>query len=144
MSENYPCADCRWSPPSAFDGKPCMTWGGVNMDDYISREMALEAISEECKVCGPSGNCPFIMNCWIKQHRKALLNVPAADVRPVVRGRWNVVSFRNVRTGVLKKCVCSVCSFTETYFKEPNFCPNCGADMRLNKIRRLENSTGEN
>ena len=23
MSENYPCADCRWSPPSSCDGKPC-------------------------------------------------------------------------------------------------------------------------
>lgn len=52
--------------------------------DYISRAAAIDAISEECKVCGPSGNCPFIMNCLIKQKRKVLRAVPPADVRPVV------------------------------------------------------------
>lgn len=48
--------------------------------------------------------------------------IPAADVRPVVRGRWE--NFKG-------KPKCSHCKavWTEDYF-DHNFCPRCGADMR--------------
>ena len=62
-----------------------------------------------------------------------LLHVPAADVRPVVRGQW-------IKTAALApfeddKFECSVCGSWPwwcgvTDANLPNFCPNCGADMR--------------
>ncbi len=58
-------------------------------------------------------------------------NLPAADVRPVVRGKWN-------RTDAYPhRIYCSACY--KTYLKNDellerwefpmNFCPNCGASM---------------
>ena len=49
--------------------------------------------------------------------------VPAADFRPVVRGKWEFIAFMIFK--------CSNCQ--ETFYEElevNNFCPNCGADMR--------------
>lgn len=48
--------------------------------------------------------------------------IPAADVRPVVRGRWVDEPIKGIRYH------CSVCQgrFDYTWY----FCPNCGADMR--------------
>ena len=110
------------------------------MDDYISLDAAIEAISEECKVCGPSGNCPFIMNCHVKQKRKALRTVPPAAVRPAVEARW-VELPRNTPNPITGKCGvyvgCSNChaplptdSFLD-YLRESdsNFCYSCGAKM---------------
>lgn len=58
-------------------------------------------------------------------------SAPAADVRPVVRGKW--VKIRTHDGGVWKSIACSNCKY-EPWFSsaEPlyNFCPNCGADMR--------------
>ena len=62
----------------------------------------------------------------------AVDRIPAADVRPVVLGKWN-------RTDAYPhRLYCSVCY--KTYLKNDellerwefpmNFCPNCGADMR--------------
>ena len=45
--------------------------------------------------------------------------IPAADVRPVVRGEWELVD------DVL--WLCSKCHYAHG---RSNFCPNCGADMR--------------
>lgn len=50
------------------------------------------------------------------------------EVRPMVRGRWN----RYEHDGEIWANYCSVCNI---YLPlgldwEPNFCPNCGADMR--------------
>jgi hypothetical protein len=53
--------------------------------------------------------------------------VPTADVRPVVRGKWEVKS-QKIRGYSIDFYKCSVCG------NEPdekyNFCPQCGADMR--------------
>ena len=56
--------------------------------------------------------------------------IPAADVRPVVHGRWEPGN-----------PICPICG--ESKFKEldadiwadwmPPYCPNCGADMREEK-----------
>ena len=50
--------------------------------------------------------------------------VPAADVRPVVRGRWECA------TPVT--CKCSECGHAigDWYVARYNYCPSCGADMR--------------
>ncbi len=48
--------------------------------------------------------------------------IPAADVRPVVRGAWRRIG----KTGRI--FVCSACDKTFPY--KTRCCPNCGADMR--------------
>ncbi len=52
-------------------------------------------------------------------------SIPAADVRPVVRGKW--IRPTRVPDSMLDEC--SVCGF-DTGAYTFNFCPNCGADMR--------------
>lgn len=49
---------------------------------------------------------------------------PAADVRPVVRGKWEQVDDYRYPWG------CTNCR--KTFSGQYNFCPNCGADMRGN------------
>ena len=56
--------------------------------------------------------------------------IPAADVRPVVRGKW--MWFGDCSNEGL---YCSVCKNKIHEARNPkkklsNFCPNCGADMR--------------
>lgn len=55
---------------------------------------------------------------------RGLREKKAADVRPVVRGRW-----RWVGQDQWNDCYeCSQCGKMNT--DNSNFCPNCGADMR--------------
>lgn len=49
--------------------------------------------------------------------------IPAADVRSVVRGTWITRPYMMGNTQY-----CSLCG--ENYGMKHNFCPNCGADMR--------------
>jgi hypothetical protein len=65
--------------------------------------------------------------------------IPAADVRPVAKGKWLPYEF-----GDYHWHKCSVCGVADKYietvyrkgfidneiFSVRNFCPNCGADMR--------------
>ena len=63
---------------------------------------------------------------------EAIRHIPAADVRPVVRGRW----LKRDDNPPLIECKCSVCEFADygtkidEYWFKRNFCPICGADMR--------------
>ena len=50
--------------------------------------------------------------------------IPAADVRPVVRGRWSRIDYEP--HGHDYKC--SACGWKNDM--PTHFCPNCGADMR--------------
>ena len=72
---------------------------------------------------------------------RELQDMPAADVSPVVRGRW--ISNRDGETVVQIKdgepqesCFCSVCGewlvASDEYDVKGNFCPNCGAKMEEN------------
>ena len=98
--------------------------GGGGVNDYISREKILNTPSVRQYVHIHTGESKpedwAIMGCDIR-------DFPAADVQPIVRGNWE--------PGV---AFCPVCG--EDKFKnldadiwadwQPNFCPNCGADMR--------------
>ena len=79
------------------------------MPEYIERE---KAIAETRK--------PRLTDAEL---RRRLASIPAADVRPVVHGKW-------LRTPTFW-AYCSVCG--EEPPKETNittnFCPNCGASM---------------
>ena len=80
------------------------------MAEYIERDAVLSAIwkmSAEHDVFFPA----IILD--------AIKSIPAADVRPVVRGKWIKIKYRSI---------CRDCSFRG--FASWNFCPNCGADRR--------------
>lgn len=98
-------------------------------DDYISRQVAIDYLminmrwvdEDDCTI-DDDGEKRAIITDYIN-------GVPPADVRPVVRGRWE------------RKCddVCywSECSNCGKYPPKnrygqewlSDFCPNCGADM---------------
>ena len=83
------------------------------MSDYISREAVLEMLKQECS--------PMVF-----AYLADLVNdIPTADVRPVVRGKWDDDGCGWVR--------CSICRGAIAVARGGNrfnFCPNCGADMR--------------
>lgn len=63
----------------------------------------------------------------VQAYANAISKIPAADVRPVVRGEWKWEMYQYTP-------YCSICG--ERGFPGPangkkyNFCPNCGSDMR--------------
>lgn len=60
-----------------------------------------------------------------KVFTSAIINAPAADVAPLVHGRWDVVEGRR-----LDNAICSNCGRRfQAYYEEYHFCPNCGAKM---------------
>ena len=68
--------------------------------------------------------CRFIQDEWGEWIlAEDIINLPAADVKPVVRGRW--IDTDNY----YQRWKCSVCG-NHTRDARPPFCPNCGADMR--------------
>ena len=88
------------------------------MTDYISRRSVMELVQFMPAKGGPIGIVPT----------KAVLQIPAADVRPVVHGHWEESPMNGI--------VCSECGrerplepFGETEWNS-DFCPWCGADMR--------------
>ena len=51
----------------------------------------------------------------------AVVDMPDADVKPVVRGEWRYEPNEDWYR-------CSVCG--DTRYDEENYCPNCGAEMK--------------
>lgn len=78
--------------------------------DYIEREKVWSALNAAC--------VPYN-----RATAKAIESIPAADVRPVVRGKW--IDHQEGRWIYAK---CSECGTLHDV--KSNFCPNCGADMR--------------
>lgn len=80
------------------------------MDEYIEREAAIEALSR-------GDGCGNVC-------RRAIERILAADVAPVVHGRW----VHHIAGGKqISACWCSVCNVEHE--TEQNYCPNCGAKM---------------
>lgn len=99
-------------------------------DEYIRRDDALKYIkSEQCKTCSDIGLCG---NCAVLVAVRLLEKVPAADVAPVVHGKWGD---NGIEGSMLVKC--SVCGF-DCGANSFSYCPNCGARMR--KAKRGEDS----
>ena len=111
------------------------------MDDYISRKAAREAFENaDADVCEsyPDGACDW--GFGMKNIQEVIDGIPAADVEPVRRGRWECVY--DDSTGETD-ITCSHCKNTRTvngcfvstdgkscYFEDDS-CPSCGAKMNL-------------
>ena len=89
------------------------------MAEYIDRDKALASIRYEDPAFA-----------------YAIERIPAADVRPVVHGKWEQKEVFEAKGYVdeLQSAFCPVCQRYHTtpysyYFTQYNFCPNCGAMM---------------
>lgn len=91
------------------------------MTEYIKREAAIRVT---CMGCCEEGNCNE--RCV---DIARLIEIPAADVKPVVRGEW----IPKNADGSWRVDTCSACKKDTHYVRYApayDFCPNCGADMR--------------
>ena len=84
------------------------------MEEYIKRETAVDAILGE----PTDAHYPE----W---YASILMGLPAADVAPVVHGRWEIVIGSNKK----QYMVCSECRVSQTLTGVFSYCPNCGVKM---------------
>ena len=90
------------------------------MSDYISRDVAIiEFMDNDIDhIQAPNG----------KEAVQILSDIPAADVVPVVHGRWLPQKENHEFKEAWMKC--SVCGYpVSRWTGNTNFCPNCGAKM---------------
>jgi hypothetical protein len=114
--------------------------GGQAMAEFIEREAAISYIKEnQCKSCSDIGLCG---KCAVLTAVKLFESIPAADVRPVVRGKWEDVEVTYIADKTtlpferISTMRCNQCNryHTEIYYygnptEMAHFCPNCGARM---------------
>ena len=100
--------------------------GGRVMDEYIERGTLMRRIKEiHCAECD-SYHGVRCRACWVDDTLDYIDSEPAADVAPVVHGRW-------AHLGGDEWC-CSACGFvitTESSWDKPTkkYCEDCGAKM---------------
>lgn len=110
------------------------------MSEYIDREALLKDIEERyclpCKEAGKDHNSCKCAVCWVDDMRGEVIDAPAADVAPVVHGRWiSLTGCENegVYCSICKKKVWKSdyawCSKKSRNKLRSNCCPNCGARM---------------
>lgn len=90
------------------------------MAEYISRSKA------EFELC--EGNIPEPYRSFCRRVINDRNLIPAADVAPVVHGKWEFLGPNNL----IKECMCgtcSVCKIRSKYIVNTALCPNCGARM---------------
>lgn len=119
------------------------------MAEYIEREAFLKDIEERyclpCKEAGKDHNGCKCRACWVDDMCGEVIDAPAADVAPVVHGRWTAQCVVETDGGWAledmpyneyqhSNPICSICRKTalldggEDYVTSL-YCPNCGARM---------------
>ena len=99
------------------------------MAEYIKREAAIAYIREQSEECqkafeelgGESGIYADAYNDLAED----FYSIPAADVAPVVHGRW-VTHYRS-GTSVTEGYVSTCCDMWNN--RKSDYCPHCGAKM---------------
>lgn len=103
------------------------------MGEYISREAAIVAIKN---LYPGIPLVKFRLEKWHEENKNfmecelAIEHIPAAEVRPVVRGEWLL---EREPDGTPYQFHCSVCDGDFSFMgitTKYKYCPNCGADMR--------------
>lgn len=95
------------------------------MAEYIERKKLEEAFDNaDPDVCESDLDGHSDWGFGRENVRDVIRGVPAADVAPVVHGRWNNMD------GYKTRKVCSECGWdVPEYGKFYSYCPNCGAKM---------------
>jgi len=102
------------------------------MAEYIEREAAIAPLRRWQKTLAKTyGKNDEYVKC-LDDIIDKLIDIPAADVRPVTKGWW--IEHHHSEYGRrLRDCIeCSNCRcwFSVEELLRCSFCPNCGADMR--------------
>lgn len=87
-------------------------------DEYIRREDALRAVQRQ-----RGANRSPAQNEMLNRIKTDIIRAPAAEVAPVVHGKWGD---NGIAGSMLVKC--SVCGF-DCGANSFSCCPNCGAKM---------------
>lgn len=100
---------------------------------YVSLEAVLKCVDED----GYAGEYDLGYGHHNLEFQELIKEIPAADVRPVVRGKWIH------KPGCDGEWICNQCSHELEFidgrtFGMPNYCPNCGAEMRERDGGRTE------
>ena len=88
------------------------------MDEYISRHEAIRAAQ--------------LAYGDYEATRKALYEIPAADVAPVRHGKWGHSHYENCseQYEIVKCSCCGHKAYAMAFYvRGGNYCPNCGARM---------------
>lgn len=116
------------------------------MAEYIDRDALIKHYRELlCNDCDKrkgmkNGKLKFVYkvgeapcrSCWVEDMIECVDDAPAADVRPVVHGKWiKTKMFNDEYSWVCSVCACAW-NLDEGTPEENsmNLCPNCGAVMR--------------
>ena len=93
------------------------------MAEYIEREAAVKIVEKYSLANGSVlGRYSGLADCIASE----IAALPAADIAPVVHGRWGTGRF-NLETGNYEE-QCTRCrNFSKEYGKP--YCPNCGAKL---------------
>lgn len=100
------------------------------MNDYISRQAAIEVMCGQCYVSNPNTCDTRINNTKWCPEVYALQNAPPADVRENKRGKWHSRFYSKIEMIICSECQSEFSYDAETGLSDYNFCPICGADMR--------------
>ena len=100
-------------------------------DEYIRRDAAMKAVASQYGACRSPAQ-----NRLLDEIRNKIRRMPAADVAPVVHGRWIKDDFLSDDVNNAEKC--SQCGELIGWFGNlPNYCPNCGAKMDRGEDRAV-------
>ena len=89
------------------------------MAEYIKREVAIARLTK-VEVTNKLAT--------MTDAKREIAEMPAADVAPVVHGRWEWLGPNRLVTDCL--CgTCSACKVRSKYIVNTMLCPNCGAKM---------------
>lgn len=96
------------------------------MAEYINKESAISIFNAkaEMAVCTPAQ--PYFANA-----AKMIEILPAADVAPVVHGRWQQIGYDEAMNRITCSCCLEYWNITDNDTETFNYCPNCGARMDL-------------
>ena len=95
--------------------------------EYIGREACMQALCDASTPIICEGRPTFAVN-----YIKAVGSVPAADVRPIMRGKW-IVPVPGDGDPYCQVCKRDALSVGIGFRSRPvltDFCPFCGADLR--------------
>ena len=102
------------------------------MTEYIDKQAVIDEIEEWYDLYPDSDTTREALSLL----KKAIKKISPEDVRPAVRGEWiNTDAFDKESNVKCSECemefdyidgICYLCAG----HRLPNFCPNCGADMR--------------
>ena len=95
------------------------------MAEYINRTALLFAMDDYFHGTDPDGE----EQIGVLKMRSLVRTFGAADVAPVVHGRWETEIEYDELWGDLDYYKCSLCGNRELRDKQTPYCPNCGARM---------------